>query len=1313
MYKKINFILLFILLFSTTNAADFYVRENDSYRYLGKADETRFSGNVGIKIYCGFISFASLGKNVCVKSGEDGNGSKVARNIINITLPNISEAENLPTGLNNNANNIGSNTNNSGNIITRLVERVIQVAIPGPQGPKGEKGADGQASNSGSSYYSTYTTSSQYNGAVSPDLTLNSLNVTNNSTFGGAVTNNGPVTNNATVTNNGPIINNGNVIINGTSTFNGPIIADSASITDLVFQNATGTNLVLQNGSITNLYVATGTFASIFTDLIQAVTGIFQNLYASIANFGDTNTGTLTSTGTTNLFGNNTLGSSTTTNTFNGTNNFTSTSTFAGPTDLNGQTNIASTTIANANINNLTLNPIASGTPSEPILVRDPITGEVRQITASELLASNTTNVINYSTSTGANLITSTVNGVISTTAITEMNSIKLTGTTTTENIQNSGNIISNLMSAVYGYFTNLFFDNATGTNIATTNITATGTANLATINTQNLNAASGTLGSITSNASGTNITGTTTISGPLFATNTTFGGDTTINGGTTTITGVFVNNAETINNGTTTNNGITINNGEVINNSTTTQNGNLVMNGETINNGTTTNNGPVINNGTTTFTGPSVFTGTSTFTGVLDLSNASVTFPNGPIPSATITNLVFENATGTNLSLQNASISNATVTNLFTDLLNAFSAFFTNLTATNATITNLVTDTATFGPGTTTITGPLALSSTTLNSMADNGLSAGADGKIELGGALHKDTMIDGILNAFSLDFLNLNKFNVIDARSINLSSLFSNFITGHDVSIGAYDGSATSSLNLITSKVYNVLANVGDIPVLQDLNGKIEFESASNILASSTTNTISSTGNVITSNVNGKVSTTTTVNSNVISYSTGTKVITSTVNGVVATTTLNVQSPLKYYAEDTTNPIVAPVAGTYSVAIGDGANAGGSQAFGIGTNALSNGTQSFAIGTNVSSSGNGSYAIGEGAVTIGDASYGFGRQNIINNANSYSIGYSNTSNADSAYVFGQGNTVESANSYTIGDINVINNTAAIESIAIGQRNTVSLSNGYILGHDNLSATDGANEFIIGYSNSSYSGSSKDNYIIGESNNLSNYSGSHFINLGSYFNDTGLGSGSMDRVGVIGFNNRVTTSANDSFMFGVSNTLDGVSGSYILGSNIINNVSGTVDIGTSNATKVTVDGGGRLTLRGALNVTGSDGNSGDILISQGGSVMPIWQSPASILAGATTNVLGFATSTNVLTSVVNGVIATTSLANMNCTSSTSIFCQNGNSFGTTAVLGTNDAQQLAFETNNTQKMWLNSTGELVYGTSAAGAFTTAPVIGA
>jgi len=49
-------------------------------------------------------------------------------------------------------------------------------------------------------------------------------------------------------------------------------------------------------------------------------------------------------------------------------------------------------------------------------------------------------------------------------------------------------------------------------------------------------------------------------------------------------------------------------------------------------------------------------------------------------------------------------------------------------------------------------------------------------------------------------------------------------------------------------------------------------------------------------------------------------------------------------------------------------------------------------------------------------------------------------------------------------------------------------------------------------------------------------------------------------------------------------------------------------------------------------------------------------------------------------------------------------FIQNGNSFGTTATLGTNDNQSLQFETNETTKMFISSSGNVGIGTTSPAA---------
>ena len=52
-------------------------------------------------------------------------------------------------------------------------------------------------------------------------------------------------------------------------------------------------------------------------------------------------------------------------------------------------------------------------------------------------------------------------------------------------------------------------------------------------------------------------------------------------------------------------------------------------------------------------------------------------------------------------------------------------------------------------------------------------------------------------------------------------------------------------------------------------------------------------------------------------------------------------------------------------------------------------------------------------------------------------------------------------------------------------------------------------------------------------------------------------------------------------------------------------------------------------------------------------------------------------------------------------TASTNAFVQNGNSFGTTALLGTNDTQDLQFETSGSVRMTISSSGNVGIGTTA------------
>jgi hypothetical protein len=75
-----------------------------------------------------------------------------------------------------------------------------------------------------------------------------------------------------------------------------------------------------------------------------------------------------------------------------------------------------------------------------------------------------------------------------------------------------------------------------------------------------------------------------------------------------------------------------------------------------------------------------------------------------------------------------------------------------------------------------------------------------------------------------------------------------------------------------------------------------------------------------------------------------------------------------------------------------------------------------------------------------------------------------------------------------------------------------------------------------------------------------------------------------------------------------------------------------------------------------------------------------------------------------VATSITGSLLGTASFAQTASflNSTTNAFIQNGNSFGTTALLGTNDNQPLALETNGTTRMFISSSGDVGIGTTSS-----------
>jgi hypothetical protein len=118
----------------------------------------------------------------------------------------------------------------------------------------------------------------------------------------------------------------------------------------------------------------------------------------------------------------------------------------------------------------------------------------------------------------------------------------------------------------------------------------------------------------------------------------------------------------------------------------------------------------------------------------------------------------------------------------------------------------------------------------------------------------------------------------------------------------------------------------------------------------------------------------------------------------------------------------------------------------------------------------------------------------------------------------------------------------------------------------------------------------------------------------------------------------------------------------------------------------------GSLTVQGAIsgsNITGS-------LLGTASYANNALSSSYAVNAG-NTQTASFATNANSASYAVNaGSAQSASFA----TNAANAFIQNGNSFGAAALLGTNDAQNLQFETNGTVRMTISSSGNVGIGTA-------------
>lgn len=164
-----------------------------------------------------------------------------------------------------------------------------------------------------------------------------------------------------------------------------------------------------------------------------------------------------------------------------------------------------------------------------------------------------------------------------------------------------------------------------------------------------------------------------------------------------------------------------------------------------------------------------------------------------------------------------------------------------------------------------------------------------------------------------------------------------------------------------------------------------------------------------------------------------------------------------------------------------------------------------------------------------------------------------------------------------------------------------------------------------------------------------------------------------------------INTVSNTSAANNLSTTVNGVTGANV---SIIN----------SNSVALTQVGGLSSTVNGVVANQAIASGTTTQLLGYNGAGNAVYESVASVLSGNTTNSLAWTQGTATLTSTVNGVASNVVLT---CPTTTTFICQNGNSFGGTVTVGSNDANSLAFETGGTTYYSLSTAG-LLQGSNAA-----------
>ncbi len=281
-------------------------------------------------------------------------------------------------------------------------------------------------------------------------------------------------------------------------------------------------------------------------------------------------------------------------------------------------------------------------------------------------------------------------------------------------------------------------------------------------------------------------------------------------------------------------------------------------------------------------------------------------------------------------------------------------------------------------------------------------------------------------------------------------------------------------------------------------------------------------------------------------------------------------------------------------AVAIGNAATAGAISSTALGRSANASGSGAIAIGQGASTGSAQAIAIGQGQ-GAGANSIQIGTGNSSSN-NSVILGTSNSTNRHSQIILGNSNSSFANDSVTI----IGHSSSANSGVVIGDSNTG--GRGAIIGASNTNDTNSGISYIFGASNTT-SGIQNGLLLAGQLNSITSAYNSTAVG----FSNTVTGAGSNASNGAFGRSNVVDTSLNGnngggSFAFGFSNNItdDGTvlggtnsfafggsnsitkSNAFVVGRNITNSTNNNMEIGLSNAGKISITSGGSVDIGGA-----------------------------------------------------------------------------------------------------------------------------------